>query len=492
MRLTTPITSTAGVLFLACVAPVVGAQATYTTTPNFLPLDMSSDGTTMLGRDVNGVPTLYDIATGTLTPIGGDTTFGGISADGTVAAGRETDMNGDVNPARWDGSWTTLGGLGGMSGITLGTAWDLSDDGTTVVGTAYIANGDTQPFRWSTATGVMENLGGANNLEAVAYGVSGNGSVVVGVDIGNGSGQPRPAVWPSGPNSIVVLGSLDLADPTGIGEAEAVSGDGNVVVGYSGNTANVAEAFRYVNGQMLGLGLVPTASPVSSRALAANFDGSIIVGTSGFAFGARGFLWTQQDGIQDIKQLLESKGATIGLDQLGSVEGVSDNGRVLCGQLSFPGGGYIATIPPDAPVNYCVAKASTAGCLASMSTTGPNLTPTSGANDYSVVVSGAQGQRPGIFLTTTTGPASIPFQGGTLCIASPIKRSFINFTAGTNGACDGSFSRLINDGNLLPPAGTGFDAGPGTTSYIQAWYRSPGLGDGFDIALSDGIEIPWF
>ncbi len=143
------------------------------------------------------------------------------------------------------------------------------------------------------------------------------------------------------------------------------------------------------------------------------------------------------------------------------------------------------------PVNYCTAKASSSGCLATMTTSNPNALPVSGAGGYSAIVEGAQALRPGIFFTSTTAPAAISFQGGVLCFTPPLKRSTILFTGGTSNQCNGSFFRVINDGNLLPPNGTGFDAGPGNTSFIQAWHRDPALMDGFDTALSDAIQVDW-
>ena len=141
---------------------------------------------------------------------------------------------------------------------------------------------------------------------------------------------------------------------------------------------------------------------------------------------------------------------------------------------------------------YCTAKASSSGCLASMggSTNGPIV---SGANNWSVVMSDAQGQRPGIFFGSNTSAAALAFQGGFLCVQPPTKRSVILFTGGTANTCNGTFSLQINNGASFPPplAGSGFDAGPGGTSFMQGWYRDPALMDGFDTALSDGLQIDW-
>lgn len=142
------------------------------------------------------------------------------------------------------------------------------------------------------------------------------------------------------------------------------------------------------------------------------------------------------------------------------------------------------------PTVYCQAKPSSLGCLANMSTSNPNLQPISNANNYSVVLEDAQPQKPGVFFTTTMGPNDLPFNGGTLCLLSPLKRSSIVFSGGTVGVCNGSFSRVINDGQAIQ-TGAGFDAGPGGTSYVQAWHRDPDLNDGFNVALSNAIQFDW-
>lgn len=171
------------------------------------------------------------------------------------------------------------------------------------------------------------------------------------------------------------------------------------------------------------------------------------------------------------------------------------------GQLIGPGslGSFTFERLVDEPEPYCAGKPSSSNCLASMqaelsSTPGvPTASaPVSGANDYRITVVGAQGLRPGILFGSTAGQATINFQGGTLCVQPPLKRSVIQFTGGTNGACDGGYGLVVNTGiSFPPPLPGGFDAGPGGTSYYQAWYRDPVLMDGFDVALSNAIEIDW-
>jgi probable HAF family extracellular repeat protein len=69
-----------------------------------------------------------------------------------------------------------LGTLGGSESEAFG----VSADGSVVVGWAYNAAGQTRAFRW-TASGGMQDLGTLpGGSLSVAYGVSADGSVVVG------------------------------------------------------------------------------------------------------------------------------------------------------------------------------------------------------------------------------------------------------------------------------------------------------------------------
>ena len=117
--------------------------------------------------------------------------------------------------------------------------------------------------------------------------------------------------------------------------------------------------------------------------------------------------------------------------------------------------------------------------------------PVSGAGDFTVSMVAAEGQRTGLLFSSVVGPAALPFFGGTLCMLPPFVREPALFTGGTAGSCDGSFGTIVNDGISFPPGGFGFDAGPGGSSWIQGWYRDAMLGDGFDVALSDAIQLEW-
>jgi probable HAF family extracellular repeat protein len=96
------------------------------------------------------------------------------------------------------GSCLSLDGGGGMQDLgTLGGdesgAFGVSADGSVVVGVAENAAGQTRAFRWTAADG-MQDLGTLGGSESEAWGVSADGSVVVGW-AENAAGIPRAFRW---------------------------------------------------------------------------------------------------------------------------------------------------------------------------------------------------------------------------------------------------------------------------------------------------------
>jgi probable HAF family extracellular repeat protein len=113
-----------------------------------------------------------------------------------------------------------LGTLGGSESA----AWGVSADGSVVVGSAQNAAGKWRAFRWTAAHG-MQDLGTLGGDESEALGVSADGSVVVGWAY-NAPGRWRAFRWTAA-GGMQDLGTLDGY----WSEAWGVSADGSVVVG---------------------------------------------------------------------------------------------------------------------------------------------------------------------------------------------------------------------------------------------------------------------
>jgi probable HAF family extracellular repeat protein len=169
--------------------------------------------------------------------------------------------------------WTAAGGMQdlGTLGGSWSTAYGVSADGSVVVGRAANAAGQWRAFRW-TAAGGMQDLGTLGGDWSEAHGVSADGSVVVGWT-GNAGRQWRAFRWTA------ARGMQDLGTLGGNwSEAHGVSADGSVVVGWAANAAGQGRAFRWtaargmqdlgtLGGGRVRLGAFPPMAPWWSAGL---------------------------------------------------------------------------------------------------------------------------------------------------------------------------------------------------------------------------------
>jgi uncharacterized membrane protein len=221
-----------------------------------------------------------------------------------------------------------------------------------------------QAFRWTELDG-MTGLGflDPNRPSSTATGVSADGSVVVGHSQSGltGAGVPRIEAfrWTA---SDGMLG-LGFPDPNRSYSAVAVSADGSVVIGDSGDP-NVREAFRWTAiGGISPLGFLDPSTPYSeARALSA--DGSIIVGVSDTPEGFEAFRWTAIDGMQNLRDVLVGVGLDLtGWDLLGA-RGISADGLTIVGIARNPDGileSWAAVIPE--PSSTLLALLGVAGVM---------------------------------------------------------------------------------------------------------------------------------
>jgi probable HAF family extracellular repeat protein len=138
-------------------------------------------------------------------------------------------------------------GLGNLPESNFSEALDVSADGTVLVGYSILVRAIPQAFRW-TKEGGMVALGElpGGHLDSRAYGVSANGSVVVGSS--SGSSGNEAFVWTSGIGMIKLqdlLLSHGVSNLTGweLREAKSLSADGRTIVGYGENPDGNTEAW---------------------------------------------------------------------------------------------------------------------------------------------------------------------------------------------------------------------------------------------------------
>jgi Tol biopolymer transport system component len=143
------------------------------------------------------------------------------------------------------------------------------------------------------------------------------------------------------------------------------------------------------------------------------------------------------------------------------------------------------------PASYCSAKLNSHGCAPTIGSTGvPSAASTQG---FVIAAGSALNHKSGLLLYSVAGRASIAFQGGTLCLQAPIRR-----TIGLNSG--GSLPPAIDCSGVYAIDMCAFASGalggtpiaaltqPGTLVDAQCWGRDPGFAPPLNSSLSDALE----
>ena len=142
-----------------------------------------------------------------------------------------------------------------------------------------------------------------------------------------------------------------------------------------------------------------------------------------------------------------------------------------------------------APSTYCTPKVNSLGCTPSISAVGtPRFSATSG---FTVSAANVINNKPGLLLYSSSGSAATPFQGGFLCVASPIRRS-VPIASGGNpppNDCSGVYSI---DLCAFASGGLGGTPSPelsepGRPIVCQFWGRDPGFAAPANSTLSNAL-----
>jgi hypothetical protein len=152
---------------------------------------------------------------------------------------------------------------------------------------------------------------------------------------------------------------------------------------------------------------------------------------------------------------------------------------------------FLEVLCPPSPVTYCTAKTNSLGCLPSIASAG--VPSASAASGFVVTGSNVRNNKAGLLFYGTSGRASSPFQGGTLCVKTPIKRTLAVGSGGTPAPandCSGVYSL---DMNAFASGALGGSPLPqlqvlGTLVDCQYWGRDPGFAAPNNTTLTDGLE----
>jgi uncharacterized membrane protein len=229
-----------------------------------------------------------------------------------------------------DGTIMVGGGNALPSGDMLAAKWRVNDDGTTIYTALGLVSGDTR---------------------SEAYDVSNDGQVIVGISQQGTSPATaiRPVVFAPGGLGATALPLQNAADV--FGEASAVSGTGNTIVGYTAPSGGIAKGMIWRrNGATWSIDGAATGPYTNDGSDGRVFwtgvsgDGSVVVGNSQLS----ALYYTQAGGIR----LLSDVFAAAGIDMNGwilfTADSISDDGRTIIGTGKYASEdviGFIARLP---------------------------------------------------------------------------------------------------------------------------------------------------
>lgn len=242
----------------------------------FQPHNISMDGETTIGlRSTVSGALKWTEAEG-LTVLNAPGFAGGwatsVAWDGSIIGGFGRGVGQDFQAYRWDneGAATSLG----VGTYSESQAWGMSADGTVIVGhTSHPTTFDTQAFYWTADEGMVA-LGKTHSGDSYARRCSSDGSVIVGyaysyTDVIYGA---EACYWDMA-TGIHYLGAMPGHYTS---RANDISADGRVIVGYSEPDDGYRKAFKWTSATGMVALETPAGSTTVARAVTA--DGTLICG----------------------------------------------------------------------------------------------------------------------------------------------------------------------------------------------------------------------
>jgi hypothetical protein len=150
---------------------------------------------------------------------------------------------------------------------------------------------------------------------------------------------------------------------------------------------------------------------------------------------------------------------------LGQALSISGDSVVAAGDESV-----VFSLVPPATVTYCTAKPNSLGCVPSMSFQG--AASASSPSPFVLSAQSVLNNKFGILFFGVTGRTAFPFQGGTLCVLPPTRRTASQSSGGNPSGSDCSGAYAF-DFNALVQSGSYSDLDAGTIVDCQYWSRDP-------------------
>lgn len=288
-------------------------------------VSLNSPSGNFIWSEESGIQTINEISNGYSN--GGQAH---ISNDGSKIAATVTNPETDGNEmGLYDvelGTWTFLGGLGTIVDGEDASAWSISGDGSTVVGLGWTGGFGGHAIYWKEDEGIVDLGSTVEGMSSRANDANFDGSVIVGWQDAE-DGFRQAAIWREGVQTL-------LYDEEGyeLWEAGAISDDGNWIVG--GDLGFSAWRWSEETG-VLALDHPQQGPYFRGAATGISQDGSMIIGYyrpwPGPAYFGEGFIWTEDLGVVNLNDYVDS----LGMDRDGISFtlplGISANGKYIVG-----------------------------------------------------------------------------------------------------------------------------------------------------------------
>lgn len=312
--------------------------------------------------------------------------------------------------------------------------------------------------------------------------------------LGNIVGNPSNAFQIDGTSLL----SIAPVAGNGYGSVQMVGGDAFVVPDIHGKIPNPIPFLPpLATIDVLNLHLSPTSDPFAVNPIGNSFSTMVTLTALSGTLVVTPLGGSAQ--ITDLTGSASTPSATSG--SLGTSVSLATSNLIVPVNSTFPfsdtGSGISGTITvvgtltarwgPQFPTTYCTAKQNSQGCTPGIGSFGIAVYSTPSAQLFLINAAFVLNNKFGL-LFYGSQPANLPFQGGTLCVQPPIKRTPVQSSGGNPppNDCSGSFSMEFNS-----YIASGVDSAlvPGRVVYAQWWYRDPGFSAPNNTGLSNALQF---
>lgn len=190
-----------------------------------------------------------------------------------------------------------------------------------------------------------------------------------------------------------------------------------------------------------------------------------------------GGFWSGGTHVQGVTYALHRVTVTTGQIDV-TVEGLNNhNGSI---------NGFQIVSLSSAFTTYCTAKTASVGCLPAIGASG--LPSASSPSGFPITCASVINNKNALLFYSLTGAQALAFQGGTLCVKTPIRRTAV-LNSGGNPPPNDCSGTLSFDFNAFIAGGSDPLLVAGQQVNAQWWFRDPGFSPPNNTGLSNAIEF---